>query len=44
VPTLKADDALRVIGQPIDDFALTLVAPLSANYYDVFCHFGDQSR
>ena len=32
---LKADHALRVLGQPVDDFALAFIAPLRADDDDV---------
>jgi hypothetical protein len=35
VATLEANDGLRVIGQPVDDLALALVAPLRADDDDV---------
>src|SRR3989338_4100759 len=39
VPALKAHHAMGVVGQPIDDFALAFITPLSADYYYVFCHY-----
>ncbi|HJV81362.1 MAG TPA: hypothetical protein VJ651_11055 [Noviherbaspirillum sp.] len=38
VAALKADDTLRVIGQPIDNFPFSLIAPLGADDNDVLCH------
>jgi hypothetical protein len=38
VAALKAHHPLRVIGQPVDDLALALVAPLAADYDYVPCH------
>src|SRR5207253_10361115 len=35
---LKADDALRVLGQPVDDLALAFIAPLRADDDDVLAH------
>src|SRR5205823_6162404 len=35
---LKADDALRVLGQPVDDLALAFIAPLRADNDDVLAH------
>ena len=35
---LKAHHTLRVIGQPVDDFAFSLVAPLGTDNDDIFCH------
>ena len=35
VAALEADDALRVVGQPVDDLALAFVAPLGADDDDV---------
>ena len=35
---LKADHALRVLGQPVDDFALAFIAPLRADDDDVLAH------
>ena len=39
VAALEAHDALRVVGQPIDDLALAFVTPLGADDDDVLCHF-----
>ena len=38
VAALKAHHALRVIGQPVNDLALALIAPLGADNYHVLCH------
>ena len=38
VAALEAHDALRVLGQPVDDLALALVAPLGSDDDDVFAH------
>jgi hypothetical protein len=38
VTALEAHHALRVIGQPIDDFAFAFIAPLGTNNYYIFCH------
>src|SRR5207344_536699 len=35
VAALEADHALRAVGQPVDDLALALVAPLGADDDDV---------
>jgi hypothetical protein len=35
VAPLETHDANRVIGQPVNDFSLTLVTPLSANHNNV---------
>jgi hypothetical protein len=35
VPALEAHHALRAVGEPVDDLALALVAPLGADHYDV---------
>jgi hypothetical protein len=32
VPALEAHDGIRAAGQPIDDLALALIAPLGANH------------
>jgi hypothetical protein len=32
-----------MIGQPVDDLALALVAPLGTDDYNVLSHFSDQS-
>jgi len=32
-----------VIGQPVDDLAFALIAPLSADYYNVLGHFSINS-
>ena len=39
VPTLKAHDALSMIGQPVNDFSLAFIAPLGTDYNYVFCNF-----
>ena len=38
VPALEAHDALRALGQPVDDLALAFVAPLGADDDDVLAH------
>src|SRR5262249_38767237 len=38
VPALEAHYALRVISEPVDDLALTFVAPLRADDHHVPCH------
>src|SRR5262249_62076078 len=38
VPALEAHHALRMVGEPVDDLALALVAPLGAYDYDVLAH------
>ena len=38
VTTLKPDHTLGMIGQPVDDLALALVAPLGTDHYDVLRH------
>ena len=38
VAALEAHHTLGVIGQPIDDLAFTLIAPLGADDNDVLCH------
>ena len=38
VAALEAHDALRVLGQPVDDLALAFVAPLGADDDDVLAH------
>ena len=38
VAALEPDDALRVLGQPVDDLALTFIAPLGADDDDVLAH------
>ena len=43
VPALEADDALRVFGQPVDDFSLAFVTPLGADDDDVLAHVGSES-
>ena len=35
VPTLKANHALRQLGEPVDQLALALIAPLSAHHNNV---------
>jgi len=35
---LEPDHALSVISQPVDNFSLTFIAPLCADYDYVFCH------
>ena len=35
---LKTNDSLCMLRQPVDDLTLTLVSPLTADYYDVPCH------
>jgi hypothetical protein len=37
VAALEAHHALGVIGQPIDDLALTFVAPLGTDDDDILC-------
>jgi hypothetical protein len=39
MPTLVAHHGLGVVGQPVDDLALALVAPLGTDNHDVLCHF-----
>ena len=39
VAALKADDDVGLLGQPIDNLAFALVAPLRANH-DNICHEG----
>ena len=38
MPPLETNDTLGVIGQPIYDLAFALIAPLSANDYDILLH------
>jgi hypothetical protein len=38
VAALEAHHALGMIGQPVDDLAFALVAPLGADDDDVLCH------
>src|SRR5262249_18916457 len=38
VPALKAHHALGMVGEPVHDLALALVAPLGADHYDVLAH------
>ena len=38
VSALKAHHALRMIREPVNDLALTLIAPLSAHHYYVLRH------
>ena len=38
VAALEAHDALRVLGQPVDDLAFAFVAPLGADDDDVLAH------
>ena len=38
VSALKTYHPLRMIGQPVDDLALALIAPLGTDDDDVFCH------
>ncbi len=35
---LETNDAGRMVGQPVDDFALAFIAPLGADDDDVLCH------
>ena len=37
---LEPDDAVDVLGQPVDDLAFSLVAPLGADDDNVLCHGG----
>ena len=39
MPTLKTHHALRVIGQPVDNFAFAFVTPLRADDHDIACRF-----
>src|SRR3546814_1978658 len=39
VASLEPHDALRRLGQPVDDLAFSLVAPLGADDYYVLAHF-----
>jgi hypothetical protein len=46
---LKAHDALRHLGQPVDEFALAFVAPLGPDHHDVtacclFFHWKREKR
>ena len=38
VPALEPHDALRVLGQPIDDLAFAFIAPLGTDDDDVLAH------
>jgi len=38
VPALEPDDALRVLGEPIDDLAFAFIAPLGTDDDDVLAH------
>ena len=38
VAALETHHAGALFGQPVYDFAFALVAPLRADYYDIFCH------
>ena len=38
VTALEAYDALRVVGQPVNDLALAFVTPLGANHHDILSH------
>src|SRR5215472_5632688 len=44
VAALKPDHPLRVLGQPVDDLALTFIAPLRADDDDVLAHVLSQAR
>ena len=37
-PPWKRTTAATVVGEPVDDLALALVAPLRADHHDVLCH------
>jgi hypothetical protein len=39
VAALEADDDVGLLGEPIDDLAFALIAPLRANHNDI-CHEG----
>ena len=36
--TLKTNDAIGMVREPVDDLAFTFVTPLGAYYNNVFCH------
>lgn len=38
VATLEAHHTGAFFGQPVYDFAFAFVAPLRADYYNIFCH------
>ena len=38
VAALEAHDALRALGQPVDDLAFAFIAPLGADDDDVLAH------
>jgi len=44
VAALEADDALRLLGQPVDDLALAFVAPLGPDHHHVSCHLVPRFR
>jgi hypothetical protein len=38
VTTLETYHALGMVGQPVNDFSFTFIAPLGADDYNVFAH------
>ena len=44
VAALEAHHTSGLIGQPVNDLSFALIAPLSANHHDIFCHFIPHSR
>jgi hypothetical protein len=44
VTALKAHNPLRIVSQPIDDFAFTFITPLRTDYYNVPSHESFQFR